>query len=367
METNFGASARHTVGVEEEYQLVDPLSFALTPKIEEVLDARGNSELREDSVASELSASCLETRSRPRATVAELTGELVGLRKEVRDLVEGCGARLLAAGAHPFSEATAQRITSGERYRRMEEKVGWPARMQAIYGLHVHVAVPDEEAAIRATGALSSHVPLFVALSANSPFWAGEDTRLASVRTKVFGLVPRSGLPPAFRSWEDFEGYVGALVAAGSIPDYSWCWWDARPHPRLGTVELRAPDAQTEVSRVLSLAALAQCLVARASAGTSAKGYEPLFTEDNKWRAARHGLDATFHDFTTGKSIAAREAARDLVQDLNPIARDLGCEAELEGITEIVAGETGAEKQRAVFRERGSLESVAAYLVADTA
>ena len=367
METNFGASAGHTVGIEEEYQLVDPLSFALTPKIEEVLDARADAGLREDSVTSELSASCLETRSQPSATVAELAGELAGLRREVRDLVEGCGARLLAAGAHPFSEATAQRITPGERYRRMEEKVGWPARMQAIYGLHVHVAVPDEEMAVRATSALASHVPLFIALSANSPFWTGEDTRLASVRTKVFGLVPRSGLPPAFRIWEDFEDYTDALVAAGSIPDYSWFWWDARPHPKLGTVELRAPDAQTEVSRVLSLAALAQGLVARASAGAGDTGYEPLFTEENKWRAARHGLDATFHDFTTGRNVSAREAARELVQDLTPISQDLGCEEELRGILEIADGETGAEKQRAALRESGSIESVAAYLVAETA
>ena len=367
METAFGASARYTVGIEEEYQLVDPLSLALTPKIEEVLDARADAGLGKDSVTSELSASCLETRSRPRATVVELAWELSGLRKEVRDLVEGCGARLLAAGAHPFSESTAQRITSGERYRRMEEKVGWPARMQAIYGLHVHVAVPDEEAAIRATNTLSSHVPLFIALSANSPFWAGEDTQLASVRAKVFGLVPRSGLPPAFRSWEDFDSYVGALVAAGSIPDYSWCWWDARPHPKLGTVELRAPDAQTEISRVLSLAALTQCLVAGASVEASDKEYEPLFTEENKWRAARHGLDATFYDFTTGKSISAREAARDLVRDLTPVSQDLGCEAELGGLLEIADGETGAEKQRTVLRASGSLESVAAYLVAETA
>jgi carboxylate-amine ligase len=311
METNFGSSARHTVGIEEEYQLVDPRSFALVPRIEAILEARdtggAGTGLPEDSVASELSASCLEVRSPARASVGELAGDLAALRGKVRDLVEGCGARLLAAGAHPFSEPTGQRITAGERYEKMEEEVGWPARMQAIYGLHVHVAVADEEAAIRAMNALSRHAPLFIALSANSPFWAGEDTRLASVRAKVFDLVPRSGLPPAFGSWEDFEGYVGALVRAGSIPDYSWCWWDARPHPRLGTVELRAPDVQTEPSRTISLAALAQCLVAEASA-EGHEPYNPLFTEENKWRAARHGTDATFYDFSAGRSVAAEKS-----------------------------------------------------------
>ncbi|HSK99597.1 MAG TPA: glutamate--cysteine ligase [Rubrobacteraceae bacterium] len=366
METNFGISAHHTVGIEEEYQLVAPRTFALVPRIEAILEARDKAGLPEDSVASELSASCLEVRSPARSTVAELYGDLISLRQNVRVLVESRDARLLAAGAHPFSEATEQRITRGERYKRMEEKVGWPARMQAIYGLHVHVAVPDGEAAIRATNALSRHTPLFVALSANSPFWSGKDTRLASIRTKVFGLVPRSGLPPAFGSWADFEDYVGALVEAGSIPDYTWCWWDARPHPKLGTVELRAPDVQTEPSRTISLAALAQCLVARANAEGVAPE-DPLFTEENKWRAARHGMDATFYDFTAGRSIAARDAARDLVSTLLPISQDLGCEGELEGILEIVEGASGADKQRAVLKERGSLEAVAANLVAATA
>src|SRR5215217_7949169 len=289
MEINFGASAPHTVGIEEEFQLVDPASLALVPAIDAVLAARGASELPEDSIASELSASCVELRSPIYGTVAELAADLPVLRRRLRDLVEGCGARLAAAGAHPFSKATAQQITGKERYRRVDREMGWPARMQAIYGLHVHVAVPDEERAIRAVAALSRHVPLFAALSANSPFWAGADTRLASVRTKVFGLVPRTGLPPPFRAWEDFEDYVDALVAAGSIPDYSRCWWDARPHPRLGTVELRAPDTQTEPWRTASLATLTQCLVATAEEHTPES---PLFTEENKWRATRYGLDA---------------------------------------------------------------------------
>src|SRR5215212_10703875 len=208
MEVNFGASAPHTVGIEEEFQLVDPASLALVPAIDAVLAARGASELPEDSIASELSASCVELRSPVYGTVAELAAELPSLRRRLRDLVEGCGARLAASGAHPFSKATAQQITGKERYRKVDKELGWPARMQAIYGLHVHVAVPDEEHAIRAVNALSRHVPLFVALSANSPFWRGADTRLSSTRAKIFGLVPRSGLPPRFRSWGEFEGYV---------------------------------------------------------------------------------------------------------------------------------------------------------------
>src|SRR5215210_7305121 len=357
METNFGASSPYTVGAEEELQLVDPVSLALVPVIATVLAARDAAGLPANSVASELSASCLEVRSPVCGTVAELATELIAVRRRVQKLVEGCGARLAAAGTHPFSDPTAQPITEKKRYYRAEEEMGWAARMQGIYGLHVHVAVPDAEYAVWAVATLSRHVPLFIALSANSPFWSGSDTRLSSTRIKVFNLVSRSGLPPHFRSWKDFEGYVGALVGAGSIPDYSWCWWDARPHPRLGTVELRAPDAQTDVSRTASLAALAQCLVATADQYSPE---DPLLTEENKLRATRHGLEARLHDFSTDRDASAREVARDLVRALRSVSRDLGCEAELEGVLEIVEGGNGAEKQRAIFRERGSFQDVAA-------
>jgi carboxylate-amine ligase len=363
MDINFGDTAPYTVGIEEELQLVDPASLALVPAIDAVLAARGSAELPEDSIVSELSASCVELRSPVYGTVAELAAGLPYLRRRLRDLVEGCGVRLAAAGAHPFSEATAQQITGKERYRRVDNEMGWPARMQAIYGLHVHVAVPDEEWAIRAVAALSRYVPLFVALSANSPFWEATDTRLASVRTKVFSLMPRSDLPPHFRAWEDFECYVDALVAAGSIPDYTLCWWDVRPHPRLGTVELRAPDVQTDAHRSSTLAALAQCIVATADEHPPE---DPLFTAENKWRATRYGLEARLHDFSTGHAASARQAARKLAESLGPVSQDLGCERELSGVLEITEGESGADRQRAVFEKHGSIKAVVEHLVAET-
>jgi carboxylate-amine ligase len=364
MQTNFGASSPYTVGVEEEFQLVDAESFGLTPVIDAVLAARDAAGLPASFVTSELSASCLEVRSPVCNTVAELATGLVTSRRKVRELVEGCGARLVAAGTHPFSDAISQPITGEERYLRVVEEMGWTARMQAIYGLHIHVAVPDEETAIRAVNTLSRHVPLFVALSTNSPFWGGIDTRLSSARVKVFGLVPRSGLPPRFRSWEDFEGYVDTLVASKSIPNFSWCWWDVRPHPDLGTVELRAPDAQTEAARTASLAALVQCIVAT----TDELSHEdPLFTEENKWRATRDGLDAQLYDFSAGEHTAARDVVRGLVESLRPVSQELGCEAELEGVLDIAKSGTGAEKQRAVFAEGNSTKDVARYLVAATA
>ncbi|MDP8940013.1 MAG: glutamate--cysteine ligase [Actinomycetota bacterium] len=363
METGFGTSAPYTVGVEEEFQLVDPKTGSLSPAIDAVLAARGAAALSGGSVASELFASCVEVRSPIYDTVTVLAEELPALRRRVRDLVKESGWCLAAAGTHPFSDAAAQQITDKQRYRGVEEEMGWTARMQAIYGLHIHVAVPDEEAAIRAMGILSRHVPLFVALSANSPFWRGSDTRLSSTRIKVFGLVPHSGLPPRFCDWEEFERHVEILVASGNIPDYTWCWWDVRPHPKFGTVELRAPDVQTEADHATSLIALTQCLVAT----TDERGPEnPLFTEENKWLATRYGLDATFYDFSTGEKLGARKLAHRLVNELRSVSQDLGCENELEGVLEIAGGGNGAEKQRAVFKKHNSMEDVIEYLIATT-
>src|SRR5918994_1978673 len=360
MQSGFGATAPYTVGVEEEFQLVDPGSRELTPAVHEVLAAGDGSRL----ITSELSRSCVEMISPIFASAADLARELPGLRREVRDLARSRGVEIVAAGAHPFSEPTEQPLTGGDHNRRVEEEMGWVARTQAIYGLHIHVAVPDGDAAIVAVNALARHVPLLVALSANSPFWRGFDTRLASPRIKIFEMFPRSGLPPVFRNWEDFEDHIEALVASGSIPDYSWCWWDARPHQKFGTVELRAPDVQTDASYTVALAALVQCLVARAGLGGPPE--DPLYNAENKWRAVRHGMDADFYDFAAGRAVPARSMARGLVEGLRPVARDLGCEDELGGVLEIVELGTGAELQRAAFERTGSLEGVMDYLTRGT-
>ena len=363
METSFGASAPYTVGVEEEFQLLGRETLDLAPLIASVLAARSPGD--EGLVTSELSSSCLEMRSPIYRTVSGLAAELPGLRRRVKGLAEGGGARLAAAGTHPFSDPSDGPISEGEHYRKVEEEMGWVARTQVIYGLHVHVAVPDEEAAIRAVGALARHVPLLIALSANSPFWRGRDTRLASTRIKIFDLFPRSGLPPAFRTWGEFEGHVEKLVAAGSIPDYTWCWWDVRPHSRFGTVEVRALDAQTEPWRTASLTALVQCIVVAGVVGGH-DPEDPLLIAENKWRATRYGLDAAFHDFTDGRTTKAREVARSLVEELHPISQDLGCEQELGGVREIVDRGPGAERQRAVLRKSGTFESVVEDLVRGT-
>jgi carboxylate-amine ligase len=351
MEAAFGAGPPYTVGVEEEFQLVDPASRALVPAVGAVVEAGDGAAL----VTSELSRSCVEMVSPVFETVSDLARELPALRRRVAEMARGAGVEIVAAGTHPFSEPTEQPLAEGAHNRRLEDEMGWVARTQAIYGLHIHVAVPDGEAAIGAVNELARRVPLLVALSANSPFWRGADTSLASTRIKIFEMFPRSGLPPAFGGWEDFVRHVETLVASGSIPDSSWCWWDARPHLKFGTVELRAPDVQTDASHTAALVALVQCLVAEAD-GRAPE--DPLFIAENKWRAVRCGMDATFYDFANGRSVPARALARELVEELRPVAQGLSCEAELEGVLEIVERGTGAGLQRATFEKSGSLEGL---------
>jgi carboxylate-amine ligase len=316
-----------------------------------------------ERLARELFQDCVEMRTPVFSTVAQMARELPALRRRVAEAANKAGVRIAAAGLHPISDPFSQRFTSGERYERMKEELGALARLQIIYALHVHVGVPDSEAAIRATNALLRHVPLLTALSANSPFWNGMDTGFASARVKIRDASPRSGLPPTFRSWEEFENYTDAIVAMGNIPDFSWFWWDVRPHPRHGTVELRVPDAQAEPDYVIAVAALTQCLVATAEDHVPE---DARFVSENKWRAIRSGLDACFYDFDRGEEKGARQTARELVARLRPVAQDLGCEAELDGVSDILRRGTGADLQRAAYEKRGSLEDVVEYLLGTT-
>lgn len=365
MHTAFGGTAPYTVGVEEEFQLTDPETGALSPAVDSVRQAAEAEDRLRGLLVPELLQPCVELVSPVFPGSARLAEELPVLRRRLGDLAEECGVGLVASGSHPFSSPLDQPLTRGERHAEVEREMGWVARTQSIFGLHVHVAVPDEEAAIRATNELARRVPLLLALSANSPFWRGTDTRLSSTRIKVFELFPRSGLPPVFRSWREFERYVDILVAAGSIPDYSWCWWDARPHPGFGTVELRAPDVQTSPRYTAALAALVQCLVARACREGPVPPEEPRqLVEENKWRATRYGLDARLYN--ADRETGAREAARGLVEELGDISQDLGCEPELRGILEIAARGNGAELQRTALKKSGSLRGLVNALARET-
>jgi len=366
IEFSGGWEARgYSLGVEEELCIVDAASGELVPRIEEVM-SRLPVELSE-SVSYELFQSVLETKTPACSTVSEAEGHLRSLRNRVGSWTAACGASLACAGTHPFSRYAEQKITAQERYERVIETLRWVAEREVIFGQHVHVAVPGPEESIIAHNRLSENAPLLLALSANSPFWQGMDTGFESTRVKIFETFPRAGLPPAFGTYEEFEGYVDLMVEAGAMDDYTFCWWDVRPHPKMGTIELRVLDAQTSLTNASALTALTQCMVVQfLSEEGPLKPYDREMAQENKWRAARHGLDASFFDAGRRENVPARDVARTLVEELRPVSQDLGCEGELLEVLEIVEGGTGSQLQRRIREESGDLLDVVAYLIEGT-
>ena len=328
-----------TVGLEEEVMLVDPDSLGLLPRAEEVVERATDPRFK-----LELPASQLEIVLPPTVTVGESIAALAAARRDLAAAADGVGL-LLAAGAHPFA-APIGLLNRGERYRAIAREYGDIARMQLVCALQVHVAVGGHERTLAVYNALRWHLPELAALAANAPFYTGRDTGLASVRPQIGELLPRQGVPPAFASWDD---YADAL-RWGGFPPAQW-WWELRPRPALGTLELRVPDAQSTVADAAGVAALAHSLVAwlaeRHDAG-DLPGPAPTWQiEENRWAACRHGLDGDFAELGSGARVPARELLADRIEALAPTAARLGCAQELREATRLL-GANGAERQRAV-------------------
>jgi carboxylate-amine ligase len=303
-------------------------------------------------------------------SVGEAIEDLRGLRGRLREVAAEGNAVIASAGTHPFSRYEHQEVTDRPRYLELIESMRWIAERELIFGLHVHVGLDSPEKAMACGNGLRTHLPELLALSANSPFWQGRATGLASTRVKVFEPFPRAGLPPTFASYEEFELLVERGRKTNSFEDYTYIWWDLRPHPRLGTIELRICDAQTRIESVAAITALTQSLIA-----TLAEDFdrgEPPRTEpitlvaENKWRAARHGLNAELIDFANDTERPAPDAVRELVERARPAAGRLGCSAELELVEELLGRGTGADEQLAIYEESESLLAVAEWLAEET-
>jgi len=374
VEANFGSSELYSLGIEEEFQILDGESLELVPRVDELLASIGRSDQRgcvSERVAHELFQSEVEISTGVAGSVAEAVEELAFLRGRLQEAAASRDSLIASAGTHPFAWYERQEVTEEPRYLDILESMRWVAERGLVFGLHVHVGLDSADKAVHCANALRNSLPELLALSANSPFWRGRATGLASTRAKVFESFPRSGVPPAFGSFAEFECLVERGARTNSFRDYTYIWWDVRPHPRLGTVELRVCDAQTRLTSAASLAALAQSLVATAGEaferGESVR-VEPLtLLEENKWRAMRDGLDALLIDLATDTERPAREAVAALVERSRPAARALGCAAELDGVREIVARGNGADEQRRAYDELGSLHAVARWLAAETA
>jgi carboxylate-amine ligase len=360
----FGTSDPYTLGVEEEYMLLHGATFDLVQHIDTVLEAVQGHEL-EPRINPELMQSVLEIATPVCHTAADIATQLLQLRSYVSGVAREQGLRVGSAGTHPFSLFERQRITAKDRYRALVDQMQYIARRELIFGLHVHVAVDDPEKAIQVVNGLIVHLGELVALSANSPFWRGEPTGLASSRHMVFAAFPRSGPPPRFRDYRDYAEVVGQLERTGCIADYTHIWWDIRLHPRLGTIEIRICDAVTELEDVVAIAAFCQALVKlyseRFDAGEEIRSFHRILTSENKWLAARYGLEAPVMDLATGRRNRqpVAQAIRRTLKVLEPHARELGCEEELAGIERILRRGNGADRQLRVFNANRDIVEVA--------
>jgi glutamate---cysteine ligase / carboxylate-amine ligase len=359
----FGKSDPYTLGVEEEYMLLDGETFDLVQHVDTVLAATSGHEL-ESRINPELMQSVLEIATPVCHSAADVESELRKLRGYVCDIARERGMRVGSAGTHPFSLFERQRITARDRYRNLVDQMQYVARRELIFGMHVHVAVDDPEKAIQVVNGLLVHVPMLLALSANSPFWRGEPTGLASSRQMVFAAFPRSGPPPRFASYAEYAEVVGQLEKTGCIADYTHIWWDIRLHPRLGTVEIRICDAVTRVEEAVALTAYCQALVKhfceRHERGDEIPSYHRILTTENKWLAARYGLEAPVMDLATGRRnrVSVAQLVRRTLKELEPHARELGSDRELAGVREILSRGNGSDRQLRIFNANRDIVEV---------
>lgn len=351
--------------------LLDGATLELGGRIDDVLPALAD-EPWGPRVTAELFESSIEVGTAICGTVEDARRDLTELRRGVAAVVRPMGLRLAGAATHPYSLSENQRITSRDRYRFLLEQLQYVARRELVFGMHVHVAVPDPDICMQVMEGVLVELPVLLALSANSPFWRGRLTGLQSTRTSVFASFPRSGLPPRFDSYEDYIDTIGWLEAAGAIGDYTHVWWDVRPHPRFGTLEIRVCDVQFDLEYTLALAAYAQALVASLlddiERGQPPVVYHRALIAENKWSAARHGLEAPLMDLAAGRRIRvpAHQLARRRLRQLKPHAKALGCADCLQGIERILQLGTGADRQVRVWNANQDLHEMMIELAAVT-
>jgi carboxylate-amine ligase len=356
----------YTIGIEEELMIVDEESYDLKNAIESLLEEAPFGEIKP-----ELMESVLEISTHPAKTTGEAGTQLRALRAQVRDTAAAKGLLIGSAGTHPFAKWEDQRIVARPRYQDLIDALRFVARQELIFGLHVHVAVDDPEKAIHVANGMRVHVPILQALSANSPFWRGDRTGLMSTRTPIFRAFPRVGIPPRYQDWGHYCSEIDFMVRSGVMEDYTYLWYDVRPHARFGTVEIRACDAQTRVEHTLALAALIQAMVKELSehydSGEPLSDVQWQMLDENKWLAARHGMDAELVDLPIAEKVAAKTLARRLRDRLREHAQDLGSGNELVAITDLIERGNGAKRQVVVYEANHDLREVMAEIVAATA
>jgi glutamate---cysteine ligase / carboxylate-amine ligase len=359
---------RFTIGVEEEFQIIDPETMALRSHVIQLLTAASHG--LGDQVKQEMHQSIVETGTKICENVSDLRLEMHRTRGELVSAAERTGLQVAAAGTHPFSSWIDQVISPGERYQHIVEEMGQLARSLLIFGMHVHIAMPDKQTTIDMMNMVRYFLPHLLALSTSSPFWMGRNTGLKSFRTTVFRRFPRTGIPETFESWSAYENFVNLLVKLNCIDNGKKIWWDVRPHPSFGTLEFRMFDVATRVEEAVSIAALTQAIVVKLhklyTSNISWRLYRRALIEENKWRAARYGVEGKFVDFGKEAEVPMRELVPELLDFVDDVLDELGSRSAVEYIHTIMNKGTSAERQLRVYEQTGDLKDVVRHLVSET-
>jgi carboxylate-amine ligase len=358
----------YTIGVEEELMIVDAETLDLSNSIEALLQGIPQDLVGE--VKPELLESVCEIATTPCKNTQEIAEQLRQLRRTTQDTAAKQGLAIGSAGTHPFAMWEEARVVARPRYRELIAGLQFIARQELIFGVHVHVAVDDPDKAIHVANGMRVHVPLLLALSANSPFWRADETGLLSTRTPIFRAFPRVGIPPRYDNWADYEKRIEFMRTAKTIQDYTYLWYDVRPHPAFGTVEVRVMDSQTRVEHTLGLAAMVQALVKELcehyEAGKKLARYPYEMLDENKFIAARHGLDGELVDLPKATRVPTKQLARRVLDRVRHHAQDLGSADELDCVEDILEHGNGGSRQRIVYEANHDLREVMAEIVEKT-
>jgi glutamate---cysteine ligase / carboxylate-amine ligase len=357
----------YTIGIEEELMIVDAETLELSNSIETMLESLPQAE---GQVKPELMESVLEIATNPCKNTREAGAQLRDLRRLTQRTAAEKGLAIGSAGTHPFAMWEDQRIVARPRYRDLVAALRFVARQELIFGVHVHVGVDNPDKAVHVANGMRVHVPMLLALSANSPFWRADSTGLLSTRTPVFRAFPRVGIPPTYKGFDDYSKRVAFMVESGTIEDYTYLWYDVRPHPNFGTVETRVMDAQTRLEHTLALAAFVQALVKELcehfDAGKQLSKYPFEMLDENKWLAARHGLDGELVDLPSVERVRTRDLVKRVVGRVHEHAEELGSAHELDALDDLLQRGNGAARQIVVYEANHDLREVVSEIVDKT-
>lgn len=357
-----------TIGIEEEYQIIDPESRGLTSYVQEFLD-EGQLVLQEQ-LKPEFLQSQIEVGSHICRNIREAREDLVRLRRAVVELAESKGVRVAAASTHPFSSWLEQKITPAERYAKHEEAMADVARRMLIFGMHVHIGIEDRELLIDVMDQARYFLPHLLALSTSSPFWHRRATGLKSYRSVVFESLPRTGPPPSFHAWSEYQRFVDTLVRTGCIEDGKSIWWDMRPHPKFPTLEFRVFDICTRIDEAVCLAALTQAIVVKLvrlrRRNQSWRRYRHHLLAENKWRAVRYGIEGKLIDFGRGEEVPLRFLAEELLELVDDVVDELDSRDEVDYVRTILREGTSADRQLATYRETEDFKAVVDRVIEET-